>query len=198
MKISQFRLWSRSIIAAAGTFALCGAVMSVDAFAQNTAQPTYQNQTAQPGQQQYLNRQNTTRDMTRSMSGKHSCKASDIIGMNVRGKSGDENIGSVEDLMITQDGRVEYIAVSFGGFLGMGDKLFAVPVNALAFEKTGDRDDREAFARIDITEQTLRNKKGFDQENWPEQADRSFLTDSSRPQPHQAARPTLPSDGSSQ
>jgi PRC-barrel domain len=101
---------------------------------------------------------------------RHTCKASDVIGMDVRGVQRDDNIGSINDVVIGHDGRVKYLAVSFGGFLGMGDKLFAVPFEAIDWVKTDD----DAYARIDVTEETLKEKKGFNQDNWPEEADRSF------------------------
>ncbi len=97
-------------------------------------------------------------------------RASNLIGMSVRGLSGDDSIGSINDLVIGQDGGVEYVAVSFGGFMGVGDKLFAVPFDAIDFVKTGD----DTSARIDVTEDTLKQKKGFNQDKWPTEADRSF------------------------
>jgi hypothetical protein len=100
----------------------------------------------------------------------NTCKASEVIGMNVRGLNGEDNIGSINDLVLGHDGRVKYAAVSFGGFLGMGDKLFAVPFAAIDFVKTDD----DAFARIDVSEETLKEKKGFNQENWPAEADSTF------------------------
>jgi hypothetical protein len=102
---------------------------------------------------------------------KNAFKASELIGMNVRGRSGDDDIGQINDLMISKDGRVIYAAVSFGGFLGLGDKLFAVPLQAIDFVKTDD----ESYARMDVTEQTLENKEGFNQDNWPQQANRDFV-----------------------
>jgi sporulation protein YlmC with PRC-barrel domain len=100
----------------------------------------------------------------------NTCKASELIGMNVRGLNGEDNIGSISDLVIDHSGRVKYAAVSFGGFLGMGDKLFAVPFESIDFVKTDD----DAYARIDVTEETLKEKKGFNQDEWPTDADRSF------------------------
>ena len=47
-------------------------------------------------------------------------RASALIGMNVRGISGDDDIGEIKDIAIGQDGKVAYVAVSFGGFLGLG------------------------------------------------------------------------------
>jgi PRC-barrel domain len=124
--------------------------------------------------------------MNRSMSDKQACKASDVIGMNVRAKNDDDNIGEIKDLMISHDGNVEYVAVSFGGFLGLGDKLFAVPLEAIEFVKTGE-DPSDSYARIDVTEKTLRDKKGFNEDNWPQKADQGFLTSGMR---RQAERPT--------
>ena len=74
-------------------------------------------------------------------------KASELIGMKVRGLSADESIGSIDDLVISQDGRVKYAAVSFGGFAGIGDKLFAVPFEAIAFDKDGNDNFRGSTLR---------------------------------------------------
>jgi len=104
-------------------------------------------------------------------------RASALIGMNVRGTSDDDDIGEIKDIAIGQDGTVAYVAVSFGGFLGLGDKLFAVPFEAVEFvrEDPDDPDDDDHFARIAVTEEQLRSRKGFNEENWPEQADEGFL-----------------------
>ncbi len=68
-------------------------------------------------------------------------RASDILGMNVRGSSG-ENLGQINDLVVDAlTGRVVYAAVSTGGLLGLGDTLRAVPFSALNY--TSDR--REAL-----------------------------------------------------
>jgi hypothetical protein len=116
----------------------------------------------------------------RQLSDKEACKASDLIGMDVRSAGGDETVGSIDDLVIRHDGRVAYAAVSFGGFLGMGDKLFAVPMEAIEFVKVGEGADADIYARIDVSEQTLKNRQGFDQNNWPAAADEGFLVDSQR------------------
>lgn len=114
----------------------------------------------------------------RSDLGEKRCKASSLIGMNVRGLSGDDDIGAIRDLVIAQDGRIEYVAVSFGGILGMGDKMFAVPFEAIDFVKT----DSDAYARIDVKEETLKQKQGFDQDTWPAEADHSFTSGKLRQQ----------------
>jgi hypothetical protein len=74
-------------------------------------------------------------------------------------------------LVIQHDGNVSYAAVSFGGFLGVGDKLFAVPLEAIEFVKTED----DAYARINVTEETMKQMEGFDQSDWPEMPNKRFL-----------------------
>ena len=106
------------------------------------------------------------------------CKASDMIGMKVRGLKGDDTIGTINDVVLGQDGHIKYVAVSFGGFLGMGDKLFAVPFEAIDFVKIDD----DAYARIDASEETLKEKQGFNTDKWPVEADRSFANGKLRPQ----------------
>jgi hypothetical protein len=53
-----------------------------------------------------------------------------IVGSNVVNDA-NEKIGTVEDLLVGRDDSVLYAIVSVGGFLGMGDKLVAVPFGAL-------------------------------------------------------------------
>jgi hypothetical protein len=98
-------------------------------------------------------------------------KASELIGLNVY-TTGDEEKGEIEDIVLGPDGSIEYAAVSFGGFLGVGDKLFAVPWDAIRLER---KDGEASVARVNVTEETIKERQGFDQDHWPEQADRGFL-----------------------
>ena len=107
-----------------------------------------------------------------SATGGHSVKASELIGLGVRA-TGDDEKGKIKDLMIGADGRVEYAAVSFGGFLGMGDKLFAVPMDAIHLEW---KDNKISHAQVDVTEESIKQRKGFDSNHWPEQGEREFMT----------------------
>jgi hypothetical protein len=82
-----------------------------------------------------------------------------------------ENLGKLEDLMLDFDnGRVAYGVLSFGGFLGMGDKLFAIPFQALRRDS-----DRNAFV-LDVDKEKLKKAPGFDKDNWPNTADRTWGT----------------------
>src|SRR5690348_29699 len=61
--------------------------------------------------------------------------AATLTGDRVRNPAG-EDLGKVEEIMIdVASGRVAYVVVSFGGFLGIGDKLFAVPWRALSLNE---------------------------------------------------------------
>lgn len=82
-----------------------------------------------------------------------------------------EDLGKIADIMIdVPKGRVAYAVLSFGGFLGMGDKLFAVPWNVL----TLDVEDKCFVLGVD--KEVLENAPGFDKNNWPTMADQSWAT----------------------
>ncbi len=91
--------------------------------------------------------------------------ATTLIGDEIKNASG-ESLGKIEDLMIDTDrGDVKYAVLTFGGFLGMGNKLFAVPIETL----TLDAED-ECFV-MNVSKERLENAPGFDKDNWPNTAD---------------------------
>ncbi len=91
-----------------------------------------------------------------------------ITGTNVTNSKG-ENLGEIKDLMIdTQNGTVNYAVLSYGGFLGMGDKLFAVPFEAFSVNET-----TETFI-LDVDKEVLKSAPGFDKNDWPKTSDTSF------------------------
>jgi sporulation protein YlmC with PRC-barrel domain len=95
-------------------------------------------------------------------------KATKIIGDKVVNRAG-EDLGKIEELMLDPEmGRVAYAVLSFGGFLGMGDKLFAIPFEALKLDV-----DRNQFS-LDIAKDKLKNAPGFDKDHWPKTADRAW------------------------
>lgn len=100
-----------------------------------------------------------------------SLSASTITGDDVRNLDGD-NLGHIEELVIDIDsGRVNYAVLSSGGFLGVGDKLFAIPWDLL----TVDTDNKEVV--LDLSKETLENAPGFDKDSWPDIHDRSWVGD---------------------
>lgn len=99
----------------------------------------------------------------------HVLSASTIIGDSVVAAATGEDLGEIEDLMIDLDhNRIAYAVLSFGGFLGLGDKLFAVPMESLALDAPNHQ-----FI-LDASRETLENAPGFDKDDWPDTADRDW------------------------
>jgi len=95
-------------------------------------------------------------------------KANEIIGSSVKNGQGEE-LGAIEELVINpQDGRVIYAVLSVGGFLGMGDKLFAIPWEALT-----PMPGEQTF-KLDVKKEKLAGAPGFDKNNWPDMANRKW------------------------
>lgn len=59
-------------------------------------------------------------------------RASKVIGSAVVNDA-NESIGSIDDLLVSQDGKDTFAVLSVGGFLGMGSKLVVVPYTSLQF-----------------------------------------------------------------
>ena len=98
--------------------------------------------------------------------------SSSLSGTNIKNLQG-ENIGEIKDIMIDwKNGTVAYAVLSFGGFLGLGEKLFAVPLEAFDFSAHHGMD---AHVILDIDTERLKNAPGFDKDNWPTHADNTFL-----------------------
>ena len=81
-----------------------------------------------------------------------------------------ENLGDIKDFMIdTDDGRIVYAVLSFGGLWGLGDKLFAVPVQVLHL----DPERRECI--LHESRERLEDAPGFDKDDWPDSTHESWL-----------------------
>ena len=80
-----------------------------------------------------------------------------------------EDLGKIEDIVIDMEsGRIAYAVLSFGGFLGFGNKLFAIPWEALRLSSQDDE-----FI-LHVNKEVLDNAPGFDKDHWPEMADRQW------------------------
>jgi sporulation protein YlmC with PRC-barrel domain len=94
--------------------------------------------------------------------------ASTLTGDKVVNAAG-EDLGKIDEIMIdTPTGRVAYAVLSFGGFLGMGNKLFAIPWDKFALDEQNKR-----FV-LNIDRAKLEQAPGFDKDNWPDMADPSW------------------------
>lgn len=88
--------------------------------------------------------------------------ASTLAGDSVVNSAG-EKIGKLEEIMLdVQEGIVAYAVLSFGGFLGLGDKLFAIPWKALSIDEENKR-----FI-LNVDKETLKKAEGFDKNHWPD------------------------------
>ena len=91
-----------------------------------------------------------------------------LLNQRVRNNAG-ENLGKVEDLVIDPDtGTIRYGVLSFGGVLGMGDKLFAIPWSALTMSPSHD------YLLLNVDRRRLETAPGFDRSHWPDMADPSW------------------------
>ncbi|MHB1678509.1 MAG: PRC-barrel domain-containing protein [Sulfuriferula sp.] len=81
----------------------------------------------------------------------------------------EEDLGEIKEIMLDiPSGKVAYAVLSFGGFLGMGEKLFAVPWDALTLDA-----DNERFI-LHVDKDRLKSAPGFDKDTWPNMADTSW------------------------
>ena len=96
---------------------------------------------------------------------------SKIIGDDVKNTMG-EDLGKIEDIMLdAETSQIAYVVLSFGGFLGIGDKYFAIPWQSLRLSM-----DENVFY-LDISKEKLENAPGFDKENWPAQPDMQYVNE---------------------
>jgi hypothetical protein len=80
----------------------------------------------------------------------------EVIGtdvVNVR----DERVGTIADLVMDQDQKLVGAVLSVGGFLGIGEKWVAIPVDQIAFPS----EDQPARLLIAVTEEQLQNAPDF-------------------------------------
>jgi len=78
----------------------------------------------------------------------------------------EDNLGEIKEIMLDmRTGQVAYAVLAFGGFLGMGEKLFAVPWQALQLDTVNKR------FMLSIEKDRLQNAPGFDPNAWPDMSD---------------------------
>ena len=106
----------------------------------------------------------------------HGIRASKLIGMKLQ-NTAKENVGSVKDIVLnTSTGEVQYLAVTYGGFLGVGDKMFAVPMEAIKTQYDPNYPD-QAMLILDVSKEQMNGAQGFDESHWPSFSDSNFTTD---------------------
>jgi sporulation protein YlmC with PRC-barrel domain len=105
------------------------------------------------------------KDKTSAGPGPSLMGADTLIGDSVVNGS-EEDLGDIKEIMLDMHtGQVAYAVLSFGGFLGMGSKLFAVPWQALHLDTANKR-----FV-LNIDRERLKNAPGFNEDAWPDMSD---------------------------
>lgn len=80
-----------------------------------------------------------------------------------------ERAGTVAEVMMeTAAGRIAYVALSVGGVLGVGERLFALPWDAFAVDPIGGE------VRLRFAASAFDGHDGFDKDAWPTAADTRF------------------------
>jgi sporulation protein YlmC with PRC-barrel domain len=94
--------------------------------------------------------------------------ASTIMDFVVENSSG-EDLGYIKDLMIDlSSGSVAYAVLSFGGIMGLGEKLFAIPWSKLIAS------EKDKTFVLDVPKEKLEAKRGFDKNDWPDFQDNEW------------------------
>ncbi|HSM59620.1 MAG TPA: PRC-barrel domain-containing protein [Longimicrobiales bacterium] len=97
--------------------------------------------------------------------------ATTLIGDDVRNAKG-ERLGDVSDIVVDlATGRTAYAVLDVGGFLGIGNKLFAVPWESMTVDT-----EQKCFV-LDVDKAFLENAPGFDKNDWPSHGDFAFANE---------------------
>jgi sporulation protein YlmC with PRC-barrel domain len=93
----------------------------------------------------------------------HFMLANDVKGHKVVNKN-EEELGKIEDYMLDlETGRMAYAVLSFGGFLGMGEKLFAIPWSAFNVQLF----ENDMRIVLNVDKEILTKAQGFDKSKLP-------------------------------
>jgi sporulation protein YlmC with PRC-barrel domain len=105
--------------------------------------------------------------------------ASELEKMSVKNPKA-EDLGKIADFMVDVDKhRIVYAGVSFGGTLGVGAKLFAVPWSAFDMKAlTGD--PKNVSLVLDVDKATLTSTEGFNAASWPLEANEKMFKGSGK------------------
>lgn len=106
-----------------------------------------------------------TQTNTRTTNERRTLRIGTLIGDPVRNAEG-EKLGDLKEIMLdVNSGRIAYGVLDYGGLMGMGNKLFAVPFDRFVVDEQGNA------LVLDVPKETLKNAEGFDKNDWPDTAD---------------------------
>lgn len=91
--------------------------------------------------------------------------------------TGKDKIGDIEELAIDpRNARITYVVVSSGGFLGMGDKMHAVPWGAVNATPGAGKDAPDNLV-VDITKERLQKSPEFKKEEWVRMSEPTWMNE---------------------
>jgi sporulation protein YlmC with PRC-barrel domain len=97
--------------------------------------------------------------------------ADTLIGNDVVNDQ-EADLGDIKEIMLDmRNGHVAYAVLSFGGFLGLGEKLFAIPWQALHLDTANKR-----FI-LNVSKERLKSAPGFDPDRWPDMTDPHWINE---------------------
>ncbi|MBB5610044.1 MULTISPECIES: PRC-barrel domain-containing protein [unclassified Janthinobacterium] len=97
--------------------------------------------------------------------------ADTLIGDHVH-NARDEHLGEIKEIMIDmRSGKIAYAVLSHGGVFTIGEKLFAVPWEALLLDTVNKR------FTLNIDKERIADAPGFDTDNWPNMADQAWANE---------------------
>ncbi len=91
---------------------------------------------------------------------RHANKASGLLGMEVRNRD-NQKLGEIKDLVMENPGKVSYAVLAVGGFLGIGEKLIALPPHTLHVSDAGD------YLILNADKAKIQAAPGFAATLWP-------------------------------
>ncbi len=92
-------------------------------------------------------------------------RTADVIGKKIIGIN-QESIGKVEELVLDkQKGNVRYAVLAHGGFMGLGNELYAIPWSILEYSP------EDGAFKVNITQEDIEKSPGFNKDAWPDFAD---------------------------
>lgn len=100
----------------------------------------------------------------------NSNKASGLLGMEVRNQN-NEKLGEIKDIVLDlKSGKLSYAVLAVGGFLGLGEKLVAIPVNAFTVSED------QGYLTVNADKAKVQAAVGFPATNWPHPEDPKMST----------------------
>lgn len=89
-------------------------------------------------------------------------RTADVLGKEVKSPQL-ESLGEIEEIVLDKvSGQTRYVVLSFGGFLGFGEKYFAFPWKSISYNK-----GEECFI-LNVDKSRLKEEYGFDKDSWPD------------------------------